>query len=64
MKDYRESQVIDSLEKKGDVRIAGNTVYVLRGTGARNDIGNGSKGKIDYLCNYCGYTLNFVTKFN
>lgn len=64
MKNYNEQEVVDFLNRKGDVSIRGNNVLVLRGTGAKNDIGNKSKGKIDFLVNHLGYKLEFTTKFN
>lgn len=63
MKNYTEEQVLRSLEKKSDVRIQGKQILVMRGSAAKNDIGNGSKGKIDYLCRYLAYRVEWVTKF-
>ena len=39
------------------------TVSVLTGNGRKNDLGNGSWGKIDFLVNHCGYTLIRTSKF-
>lgn len=56
---YDEASVIKSLNKKGGVSI--NTVDKVVSVQINNStIGNGSWGKIDYLCHYCGYFLNRV----
>jgi len=63
MKNYTEEDVIWTLSRKSDVRIQGKQVLVMKGSAAKNDIGNGSKGKIDFLCRHKGYTLVFTSKF-
>jgi len=63
MKNYTEEEVFKSLQKKSDVRIQGKLVLVMRGSAAKNDIGNGSKGKIDFLCKHRGYQMRWVTEF-
>lgn len=63
MKNYTEEEVFKSLQKKSDVRIQGKLVLVMRGSAAKNDIGNGSKGKIDFLCRHRGYQMRWVTEF-
>lgn len=63
MNKYDEMDVVRSLQKKNDVHIHGKELLVLRGSAAKNDLGNKSKGKIDFLTRHCGYHLQFVTKF-
>jgi len=63
MKNYDEFDVVTRLQRKHDVRIHGKELLVLRGSAAKNDIGNGSKGMIDFLCRHRGYHLQWVTKF-
>ena len=62
MKNYDEVEIVKRLQRKNDVRIHGKQITVLRGSAAKNDLGNGSKGKIDFLCKR-GYNLTFTTKF-
>ena len=66
-KDYSVDEVLRSLSRKNDCRINPNNkhVFVLGRTSIRksHDLGNGSWGKIDYLKNYCGYTVSFVDEF-
>ena len=59
---YDEASVIRSLSKNPNIRITRNfvgkgVVEVKRGA---TTVGNGSWGKIDFLCNYCGYVYVFV----
>jgi hypothetical protein len=67
---HKMDEVLSSLSRKHDIRIDVNvkTVEVLTGKSSdspsNNDLGNKSWGKIDYLRNYCGYTLIFVDRFN
>lgn len=66
-KHYKEDEVLQSLKKKHDVRIIGDTIWVLNGKSknhpAANDLGNKSWGKIDFLVNYCGYSQYFCYAF-
>lgn len=68
-KNYTLDEVLRSLAKKRDVRVDSNVkvVQVLTGLDrkfpAHNDLGNGSWGKIDFLCNYQGYRQIFVDRF-
>lgn len=53
-KNYDEVSVIRSITKKADVSVdyANKIVQVKKDS---NEVGNGTWGKIDYLCHYCGY---------
>ena len=50
---------IKSLSRKRDCYIdeLNTTVVVTIGKRAKNDLGSGSWGKIDFLCNKCGFTI-------
>lgn len=54
-KNYDEASVIRSITKKADVSIdyVNKIVQVKKDS---NEVGNGTWGKIDYLCHYCGYS--------
>lgn len=60
---YNVDEVLRSLSKKSDCKVQGNTIKVLSGKGQKNDLGNKSWGKIDYLTNYCGYRQIFVSEW-
>ena len=75
-KQHNEEEVLKALRAKNDVKISGKTVLVLKdkvfntktkeiedNPFKKNDLGNSSWGKIDYLCNYCNYNLNRVDNF-
>lgn len=64
MSKYREFEVRDQLQRKHDIRIQGNNILCLKGKSAKGDVGIKSKGKIDFLVNYCGYFFTFVSAFN
>lgn len=53
-KNYDEVSVIRSITKKADVSVdyVNKIIQVKEDS---NEIGNGTWGKIDYLCHYCGY---------
>lgn len=53
-KNYDEVSVIRSITKKADVSVdyVNKTIQVKEDS---NEVGNGTWGKIDYLCHYCGY---------
>ena len=56
MKKYDEASVIKSLaEKKCVVDTKMKVISVPRGV-----LGNGSWGKVDYLCHYYGYTQTWL----
>lgn len=60
-KNYQIDEVLRSLSKKNDCRImTDRTVRILTGNGRKNDLGNGSWGKIDFLTNHCGFTLIYM----
>lgn len=60
-------EVLKSLKNKHDVKIdsLNKTIKVLKGNAkiAKNDVGNGSWGKIDYLVKVHGYDLFRVNDF-
>lgn len=64
MKDYNEHQVVMELGRKADLRIQGRQIQHLNGTSSKGDVGIKSKGKIDFLVRYCGYSHYFVKSFN
>lgn len=53
-KNYDEASVIRSITKKVDISVdyVNKVVQVKKDS---NEVGNGTWGKIDYLCHYCGY---------
>lgn len=56
MKKYDEASVIRSLiAKRCVVNTITKVISVPRGV-----LGNGSWGKVDYLCHYCGYTQSWL----
>ena len=54
-KNYDEVSVIRSITKKADISIdyVNKIVQVKKDS---NEVGNGTWGKIHYLCHYCGYS--------
>jgi hypothetical protein len=54
-------EVLEALKKKKDCKINSQekiiSVLQNKAHGKTNDLGNKSWGKIDFLVNYCGYTL-------
>lgn len=65
-------EVIRSLSQKRDCKIisnkyGGGTIYILNGKSHKypksNDLGNGSWGKIDFLCNHKGFIFIYVSEF-
>ena len=68
---HNVDEVIKALSRKKDLTIKQNIqqIQVLNGEGLKakpkmNDIGHRSWGKIDYLVNYCSYSLVFVPNFS
>lgn len=57
---HTEEKAVNSLRKKQDVYFDGNVISIKRGKKATQDLGNGSWGKIDFLCNHKGYIQVFV----
>ena len=56
-KHYDEATAIRAVAKKCQVNYGDKTIGVNTSTG---QVGNGTWGKIDYLCNYCGWHWNHV----
>lgn len=70
MRDYQEHEVVAQLRRKADLDIDGKIIRELRRFAeekdshpAKGDVGIKSKGKIDFLVKYCGYTHYYVNKF-
>lgn len=71
-KNYTVDEAVRSLEKKNDVRIHGWFVDILTdkilnkdgqtipNPEKRNDLGNGSWGKIDFLTKHAGFHIRYV----
>ncbi|MGJ7024991.1 hypothetical protein [Petrimonas sulfuriphila] len=63
-KNYSIDEVLRTLGKKNDCSITTNKeIFVLNGKDRKNDLGNGSWGKIDFLVKYCGFKQYFVSKW-
>ena len=72
---HKLDEVLKELSRKNDVRVSGTVVMVLSdkivdkkcniidNPQKRNDLGNGSWGRIDYLVNHCGYGIVKVEQF-
>lgn len=58
------ASALEVLNKKKDVKVIGNDIYVLNGYAKykANDLGNGSWGKIDFLRKK-GYRMHLVRRF-
>lgn len=63
MKNYEEGTVVAQLNKKNDLDIKGKQIQVIRTGHGKGDVGIRSKGKIDFLTNYCGYVIIPTDKF-
>lgn len=65
MNKHTENDVLKSLNKKHDVRVNPNTKEVIlnRGLNKKNDLGNKSYGKIDFLKKIHKYKVFTTTKF-
>lgn len=62
-KTYDEASVVRSISKKNSVQV--NAVeHVVEVVKNSTDIGNGTWGKIDYLCKVHGYVVVFTTKLS
>ena len=63
MKKYDEASVIKTLNKKGSVNVdtINKVVEIVKDS---NDVGNGTWGRIDYLCHYHNYCYVFVTNLS
>lgn len=67
-KNYTVDEVLHSLSKKHDVKVTSDkTILMLNGKSSKfprkDDCGNKTLGKIDFLCNYHGYRLIHVAEF-
>jgi len=62
-KNYQEGDVVYLLNKKHDLKIQGKQIMELSGQLAKGDVGIHSRGKIDFLVNYQGFSHFYVTKF-
>ena len=77
---HSEDEVLKSFRQKRDIKIVNDIIYLLqdkkwvkdkqgKATLQRNpskfwDLGNGSHGKIDFLVNYCEYTIRKIPEFS
>ena len=59
---HTEDKAVKSLSQKHDLEVNASQkrIVELWGQKARRDVGNGSRGKIDFLINYCGYTHTWL----
>lgn len=60
-KSYNEYDVIRILRRTGGIKIDESTKTITVLTNAPK-VGNGTYGKIDYLTNYCGYTVLYTNE--
>lgn len=60
---YDETSVVRALSKKNSIQVntVNTTIEVLKNS---TDVGNGSWGKIDYLCKVHGYVVIFTEKLS
>jgi len=58
---YTEDEVLAKLKRKSDLRVVGKQIQELKE--GKGDVGIGTKGKIDFLVNYCGYIHIYVNDF-
>jgi len=65
IKKHTETTALNSLKKKHDVKIdtANKIIYVNVSDKKKNDLGNGSHGKISFLENILNYRVIKTTKF-
>lgn len=61
LKGYIEHEVVAQLNKKSDLRIIGKQIQELKE--GKGDVGNGTRGKIDFLVKVHGYNHFFVRDF-
>lgn len=62
-KNYDEVSVIRSITKKADVSVD-YVDKIIQVKEDSNEVGNGTWGKIDYLCHYCGYIYIILKTIN
>lgn len=60
---YVEHEIVNQLNRKADLRIIGKQIQELTDERAKGDVGNSTKGKIDFLVNFCGYSHFYVKEF-
>lgn len=60
-KGYDEVSVIRVLNRNSAIKVNGKVIEIAKNA---TTVGNGTLGKIDYLCNYCGYTRLFGSSAN
>lgn len=65
-KNYTEEGVVQDLIRKHDIKIPRNIkkVFCLHGPRSKGDIGNGAKGKIDYLVRVHNYVQVWVDELH
>ena len=62
-------EVLSSLRKKNDCRIIEKSIFMLTGTSKKpqfkkkDDLGNGSWGKIDYLTKVHNYRITYTSEY-
>ena len=59
-KSYDEVSVLRIIEKNAGINVKpmARKIEIVKGA---TSVGNGTLGKIDYLCNYCGWTKHIIT---
>lgn len=60
-KGYDEVSVVRVLNRNSAIKVNGKVIEIAKNA---TTVGNGTLGKIDYLCNYCGYTRLFGSSAN
>lgn len=58
---YQEDDVVQSLRRKADLRVVGRQIQELKK--GKGDVGIKSRGKIDFLVKYRGYSHFLVDDF-
>lgn len=58
---YQEDKVVAQINRKADINVNGRQIQEI--IGGKGDVGIGTKGKIDFLVNYCGFIHIYVAKF-
>lgn len=60
-KGYSEEGVLLALRRKADLRVVGKQIQQLKE--GKGDVGNGTRGKIDFLIKHLGYSHFYVKDF-
>lgn len=65
-RNYQEHEVIKSLSQKRDLilNVGTKNIQMFYGIRSVGDVGIKSKGKIDFLTKYCGWTRTYVNTNN